>query len=107
MKEEDDTGTEGHMLLGVKSQCGRDGHRRMMLEYGISSSVYHPKGCERLKAAQRRIPEMMQQLVCMVNGGSELGLKTQTCYTWQKEGHEAVHLLYTGSYSSLRTQHTW
>lgn len=75
--KEDDTGTEGHVLLGAKSQCGRDGHRRMMLEYGIPSSVYHPKGCERLKAAQRRIPEMMQQLVYMVNGGSEWGLKTQ------------------------------
>lgn len=42
----------------------------------------------------------------MLNGGSQWGLKTQYVNTWQKEGHEAIHLLCTGSYSSSRTQHT-
>ena len=58
------------MLLGAKTQRGRDGHRRLMLERGIPFLRLLIQKDARLMTAQGRVTEIMQELVNMVNGGS-------------------------------------
>lgn len=55
-----------------------------------------------LKATQRKVTEMRQELVNVDN----LEFKNSGCHARQKKGHKANHLWGTGSSSSSRAQHT-